>query len=151
MNREQLKKAQSKAGAGVAGIGGGTLLVTIAESLPPEHPARGPLLFAAPWASTFASLAWLWIRRTMTRRMQERKMDSLCEKARNALDHALEDPRTSPGHRAKLQQGLEELELLRLQWQLDQAHALDPELSVPSVSRKKVQPPESSRPPTKSG
>jgi hypothetical protein len=106
---------RSTAVAGVGGIGGGTLLVVIAESLPDGHWAKPFLYWAAPTASVTLTAVWIWIQRRVVRWDREREQRTAVMKAKAVLTQALANPQTTSEHRDRLRSQLEALELLEVE------------------------------------
>jgi hypothetical protein len=101
--------------AGAGGIGGGTLLVVIANWLPSDHWARDLLIWAAPAASVTLTGIWLWVQRRVPELYKERKQQKVIAKAKHTLTQGIENPHTSDAHRANLRSELEAIEVLEAQ------------------------------------
>ncbi len=134
MSDELVPRKDSKAGAGAAGAGSGTLMVVIAGTLPEEHPIKPWLLYSAPTVSAFASIAWLWVQVTIGNFMQERKFNSLVAKAKKAYQDALDNPSTSDEHKAAIRKQLEELEKLVSMRHMKQLTQISP-ISIADVQK----------------
>lgn len=101
--------------AGAGGVGGGTLLVVIANSLPSDHWARDILLWAAPAASVTLTGLWLWVQRRVPEIYHERRRRKAIREAKQSLTEAIENPHTSDPHRNDMRNELEAIELLEAQ------------------------------------
>lgn len=109
----------SKAGAGAAGAGGGTLLMAVASSLQEGSRLKPLLMWAAPSVSVFLSGLWLWIQFKVTNYLRDREVQSLIDEAQRTLEGALNNQKTSDGHKAKIRRQLERLEQLRVDRQME--------------------------------
>jgi hypothetical protein len=115
----------SKAGAGAAGVGGGTLLVLLANNLPPQDAKlKTCLLLAAPSLSIFLGGVWLWLQLRIANYLQDREALAIIDSAKVTLEQALKNTNTSEDHRAKLRTQLETLELIAVERQMDRIKAL---------------------------
>jgi hypothetical protein len=98
-NTHLSKPKESKASAGVAGVGGGTLLVVLASSLPENSRVRLWLTLIAPFLSVALTVIWLRAQVEIVTYMKNRKMKILGERARGVLQEALKNPNTSSSSR----------------------------------------------------
>ena len=105
-------KKSNKVSAGAAGIGGGTLLVLFANQLPEADPLKQWLLLVAPTVSITLTAIWLWLKVEIANFVQDKKVKSLANAAKIALQEALENPLTSDLHKEKIRIHLEEVESL---------------------------------------
>ena len=106
------KPRESKAAAGAAGIGGGTILAAIANYLPPTSPFRTGLILVSPSVSVVLGLVWLWAQVEIANYVQDRKLTSLVQNTKATLVEALRNPTTSLEHKEVIRKKLEELELM---------------------------------------
>src|SRR5690242_12571407 len=97
---------RSTATAGAGGIGGGTLLVVIANWLPSGH-LRDLLIWAAPAASVTLTGLWLWVQRRVPEIYRERTQRKVIREAKETLTRGIANPHTSEPHRATLRNELE--------------------------------------------
>ena len=102
----------SNVGAGAAGVGGGTLIVLIANNLPSDSAIKPWLLLLSPAASVSLSALWLWLRIEIANYVQDNRVKSLAKAAKSALEEALQNPHTSDGHKSRIREQLEEVESL---------------------------------------
>ena len=116
--------SESKAGAGAAGVGGGTLVVVMANSLPESSKLKPWLLLAAPSVSVFLSAAWLWLQVRIANFVRDREAESIIASAKRTLEEALRNPNTSEAHRAVVREKLEQLELVAVSRQMERISAL---------------------------
>jgi hypothetical protein len=114
----------SKAGASAAGAGGGTLLVLLGNSLPAGSRLKPWILLAAPSLSIFFSRVWLWLQVYIVNYLQDREAKSVIDSAKRTLEEALKNSNTSEGHRKKIRQQLETLELVAVDRQMERIKAL---------------------------
>jgi hypothetical protein len=119
-----IETSSSRAGAGFAGAGGGTLLAVLAAHLPDNDAAKPWLLYLAPSVSIVLSAVWIWVQVQIANRFRDKEVHQLFERARGTLQEALENPNTSPEHRQTLQKQLEELEMLNVKRVMDRIKSL---------------------------
>lgn len=118
------KGAESKVGAGAAGVGGGTLLVVIANNLREGNPFKPWLVLAAPSVSIFVGALWLWFRVKVANHLRDREAQLLIDSAKRTLEEALNNPNTSDEHRLTIRKELEKLELLAVGRYLERIKSL---------------------------
>jgi hypothetical protein len=91
--------------AGLAGAGSGTLVVSLAETMP--HGAlRDVFLYGAPSAGIVLGAITYYIQQAALRYLQKR----LVQRLRKTLEPMLADPQTSEEHKIKLRKELEKAE-----------------------------------------
>lgn len=117
-------KSESKAGAGAAGIGGGTLLVVVANSLPENSKFKPWLLLATPSVSVFLGALWLWLQVRLLNMIRDREVNNAIEEMRRTIDKALNNSKTSEKHRIEIRRRLEELELVAVNRSMEKIKAL---------------------------
>ena len=100
------KTSPNSVRASVGGVGGGTGLVALAQTLGTNTTAGAILLYAAPAVSVLVGTS-LYYAEVQAARYLERRM---VNNARKTLVRQLNDPHTSAEHKAKIRQMLEELE-----------------------------------------
>lgn len=105
---------RTKAGAGLAGAGGGTLVAAIAATLPEGHPVKPYLMLAAPSIAIFASGIWLWVNVKIGNHLRDQEVKTVLAAARKTVDDQLQNPKCSPKRQAALQRELEDLDRLEL-------------------------------------
>lgn len=96
-----------KTSAGLAGAGGGTLLVLIANTLP--DPWNKILASLAP---TF-SIALAWVLVFLYQYVESKRIDLWVARATRTLEKALANPHTGEEHKEFLRHKLEELEVIQ--------------------------------------
>lgn len=101
----------TRAGAGAAGAGSGTLLVLLANNLSDNHPWKSWLVLLAPSLSITVTVAYGWARKAIDEYFEVRRTQRFIREAKGTLKEALDNPNTSDAHRAKLRAEFEELEL----------------------------------------
>lgn len=111
-NIQETNSKNSKANAGAAGIGGGTLLIALASSLPEGSRLRFWLTLVAPCFSVVLSALFLWAQIEIANFMQDRKVKVLVRRTQETLQAALRNEHTSESHRRLIKKKLEELDLL---------------------------------------
>lgn len=115
---------ESKAGAGAAGAGGGTLLVMLANTL--SNPWKSWLIVDSPSVSIILSALWLWCQVGIANYVQDLKLKQLVRSTKAILLEALDNPNTSDDHREAIRKRLEELELIIADRQMKQIRSLSP-------------------------
>lgn len=100
------KSSPNSVRAGVGGVGGGTGLVAIAQSLGPGSTVGAILLYAAPAVSVVIGTSLFYLEVQATRYLERR----LVNNARRTLERQLASPHTSDAHKAKITRMLEDLE-----------------------------------------
>jgi hypothetical protein len=105
-NSQQTGIVPSRARAGIGGIGGGTGLVAIAQSIGPHTALGATILYLSPAASYVVGLLLFYGEIQASRYLELR----LVANARKTLERQLDNPRTSASHKAKIRRKLEQLE-----------------------------------------
>jgi len=119
-------RTDSKAGAGAAGVGGGTLMVAIASTLPEDSLIKPWLMYAAPATSVALSAIWLWSQLEIANYMRDRKIKVLAERTRLTLLDSINNPATSEEHRNVIRGKLEQLEVIVADRELERIKDLTP-------------------------
>ena len=112
MAEPQKKSGEATIGADAAGVGGGcgTILVALAESLPPDDPWRPWLLYLAPSVTVILSGLWLYAKYRVVEWARNRDIDTVIQQAKKLFQDAVDNPNTSPEHVDVLRSEIEELE-----------------------------------------
>ena len=97
-----LVSAADTAGAGAAGVGGGTVVSVLASSLPDGF-AKTVLIWLAPTATVAASALWIWARRRVVAHFDERYAKREFDAARTAIADALSNPSLTAEQRAEFE------------------------------------------------
>ncbi len=105
--KEKTPFTPGSARAGIGGVGGGTGLVAVAQSIGPHTTLGAILLYLAP-ATSFVTGAILYYFEVQASRYLERRV---VNNARKTLERQLDSPRTSKEHKAKIRTMLEDLEV----------------------------------------
>ncbi len=121
---QRQKSGGSRLPAGAAGAGGGTLLVLLANNLPPTNPWKSWLALIAPSVSVAVTALAALLKRYFETRLARRELISLISEAKQTLTAALANPQTSEEHKTQLRKELEKLELLSVQADLEKIKAL---------------------------
>ncbi len=111
-DKDENRKSDSRAGAGLAGVGSGTGLVAVAQGLPDDNVLKPWLLFAAPALAIGASAIWLWAQMEVANLIQDWRIKLVAKRLRAYLNTALSDPNCTPEHQHLLQQRLEEVDII---------------------------------------
>jgi hypothetical protein len=104
--REPGRLTPSSARASIGGVGGGTGLVAVAQSMGPGTTFGAVLLYLAPAASFVVGSALYYVETQAGRYLERRLVDG----ARKTLERQLDNPRTSDEHKARIRRMLEEME-----------------------------------------
>jgi hypothetical protein len=113
-NRKLKRVSRSpRASAGLAGAGGGTLLVLLARQLPDTNPYKPWALLLAPSVAITLSAGLIWIQAVLKTYFELKRKDWVFERVRTTLEKFLANPHTSAEHKEKIRQQLEQLELAR--------------------------------------
>ena len=111
----QLIPGESKAGAGAAGIGGGTLLIVIANSLKDSNPLKQWCLLAAPSCSVFLNMLGLWLSAKISNYLLDKDFFSTKQKLLQTLQNGIKDNNTTAKHRRQLQKYYEEVQRIEVE------------------------------------
>jgi len=106
LDQDEGRLTPSSARASIGGVGGGTGLVAIAQSVGPNTAIGAILLYLAP-ATSFVVGAVLYYMEVQASRYLEKR---LVNGARKTLERQLDNPRTSDEHKASIRAMLEEME-----------------------------------------
>ena len=101
--------SSTKAGAGAAGMGGGTLLIVLANHLPVQSPLREWLILVSPSVSVMLSVGWWFLLEWIVETMRERQFRSFVSTARRNLREQLTDSSLSDAERNLIVNTLHEL------------------------------------------
>ena len=110
-DQSAVQRSESPAGAGLAGVGGGTFLALIAAKWPDTDPLKSWIIYSIPTVSVLLTAGSVWAQVRIANYVQERKVTSLITKAKAKLEAALANPNTSEEHKSRLQDELEQLEM----------------------------------------
>jgi hypothetical protein len=101
------KNASNGLQAGIAGAGGGTLLILIADTIPESWGVKPFLIYLAPTISIVLSVFWLWIKKRYADYNRNKKLDL----ALKELEKFMNDPATSQDHKEQLRRSREQIQL----------------------------------------
>lgn len=107
INIKVTKNGKNRLKAGVAGAGGGTVFILIAESLPESWTIKPILVYLAPTFSIISSAFWLWMLRIYNQYQRNRKFEFVIKQ----LQGYINNPAISKIHRAQLVKQMEEIQL----------------------------------------
>ena len=99
----------------MAGAGGGTVLVLLAEQLPDGTPYKPYLLIIAPTLAIVLSALWLRAKRALDHVAEIREADKVLTLARATLTQAELAADSDPEHLKRLKTKIDELELIKMQ------------------------------------
>ena len=97
-------------GAGVAGVGGGTLLAALAKNLPDSNEWKSWMLILAPSASVLLAALWTWCNNKIDAYIQQRNTEGAIKAARAEFDKVLENTHLSQEVRASVIKEREDFE-----------------------------------------
>jgi hypothetical protein len=106
--------------AGVAGAGGGTLFVLIAESLPEAWSIKPALVYLAPAFSVVCSAFWLWTLKVHKAYRRNKKLGIVLRQ----LEVYINNPMTSMTHRNRLIKRMEEIQISVLSRTMKEVEAM---------------------------
>ena len=106
--------------AGIGGVGGGTGLVAIAQTVGPHTTLGMILLYLAPATSFVIGAALYYVEVQASRYLERRVINS----ARKTLERQLDSNRTSDSHKVRIRKMLEELEVSEASAELDRVRLL---------------------------
>jgi hypothetical protein len=99
--------------SGAVGVGAGTGLLYLAESLHADFAWAKPIiLYSAPAFAVCVRYCWLIIKLRLHRWGTKREIKAALQDMRNERDTARNDPDCSPAHLAELQKNVENLQKL---------------------------------------
>lgn len=99
--------------AGLAGGGAGTVLLAIADRLPPDWGmVKGVLLYASPAASVALAALWVFAAAWVRAWKRRRDVQALIDEARQMRDRVLQDANASAQHKQKAKKNFEQFEAL---------------------------------------
>jgi Na+/melibiose symporter-like transporter len=97
---------------GVTAAGVGTFLIYIVNNLPDENAYKSWLVLIVPFFSFVICALWIWFKSNIEKYRTEKELISSINRAKQTLNEALDNPKTSEEHRRKIRKTLEDLELL---------------------------------------
>jgi hypothetical protein len=112
-------RKRSRAEAGAAGVGGGTLLVLLANNMPNDSPLKSWLILIAPSAAVALVAVWVWLCAKYDRYIARREFDAAMAVARSTLQRAL-DEADSPERAAELRKKLNQLNDVAINFYVNQ-------------------------------
>jgi hypothetical protein len=100
------KKLKESASKGLAGAGGGTLLVLLANNLSKDNPWRSWLALVAPSATIGITFVYRWVREYYA----DLEVQRLYRETKKTCDEAEKNPDATPEHKAVMKQAREMVE-----------------------------------------
>ncbi|WP_448701828.1 hypothetical protein ACFGVR_06200 [Mucilaginibacter sp. AW1-3] len=97
--------------AGVAGAGGGTLILLLAKNLPDTNEYKSWLLIIAPSVAVGLSAFWKWLSNYIDNYLKRRKAEQLKDKLREESERALTSPHIPQDQKDIIKAKLAEFEL----------------------------------------
>lgn len=93
------KSKESKIGAGITGVSGGTLLITLAQQLPETNPYKSLLVLLAPTITVLLSYIFIWLKKGIDNYFKRKGIN----KIQDRIDKVINDPNTSDEYRKYLE------------------------------------------------
>jgi hypothetical protein len=124
LNSTRGKRVQGDVlGAGAAGGGVGTVIATLANSMPNDSPYKSLLIVTAPILSVGISGLWLFVKTVYINPYAARKehdanralFKELISEARATYASVLADPNATPQHKEAVRKDVEKLERIMMQ------------------------------------
>ena len=111
---------QPKAAPGIAGAGGGTLLLLLAKLLPVHYEAwKQVAIYIAPSVSVGITVLLVWARSQIADYVNEKLKNRMFDIAQKRLEDMMANPRNNDEQRAKLATEIAKLQDLRVKAVLD--------------------------------
>jgi hypothetical protein len=105
----------SPARAGIGGVGSGTGVIAIAQTVGLHTPFGAFLAYIAPAITVIGGAALYYLEVQASQYLEQRSVNS----AKKTLEHQLDNPRTSDSHKREIRKMLEELEKIEASIKLD--------------------------------
>lgn len=118
------KSNKSVVGAGAAGAGSGTLIVMLANHLPPNSAAKDILITSAPTLAVTISAVTTFCISKIKDHLKNKELKKVMEDAKISLTKNLKNPETSTEHKNSIRKRLEQLEELEVDSKLQSVKKL---------------------------
>ncbi|MCS3795163.1 hypothetical protein [Niastella sp. OAS944] len=92
--------------AGVAGAGGGTLLLLLANNLSDANIYKSWMIIIAPSTAVGLSVFWKWLTKSVDKYLKRRKTKELKSKLRTDIENALQNPNIPAEEKVAMQKKL---------------------------------------------
>lgn len=117
--------------ASVAGGGGGTFLLALADRLPSEYALiKSTLIYISPAAGVALAALWVILAAWLRKRKRRTDMRALIDEARHMCESVCANPNSSGEHKAKSRKNLEEFEELGMELLKDEAEVVRAQLKA---------------------
>ena len=93
--------------ASIAGAGGGTLVLLIADSIPENWIIKPIVKYIAPTVGIFLTSFWIWVKKRFSEYNKNKKRGLVLIE----IERFMNDPITSQNHKDLLRQKLEQIQL----------------------------------------
>ena len=120
---EKTSQNNSNLPAGVAGAGGGALLLSLANNLPASNMYKSWLIITAPFISLGLAVFWKWGLKRMDKYLKDRKFENFISQVRTEGEKALQRPDILPEEKSAIQKKLSLLEKQILEQKIAKALA----------------------------
>lgn len=114
-NDETIINSTSNYPAHAVGIGGGTLLVLLANNLPDNYIYKSWFMIIAPTCSIFISTSLTWLKNQIQNTIKKRNIEKSFLEIKKRITEALNNPLTSEEHKKELKMELEAIEKLQIE------------------------------------
>jgi len=110
-NKTSKSQNSSNLQAGVAGAGGGTLLLLLAENLPETSEYKSWIILIAPTLSVGLAAFWKWLSTIVDNYIKKRKLEWLKNKLREDIENAIGNPNIPSEDKSMLKKKLAQFEI----------------------------------------
>ena len=110
MGNKMTPRKTSSLEAGIAGAGGGTLLLLLANNLPDNNPYKSWLIIIAPSLTVGLTIFWKWFSERFDKYLKKRKINELKSRLRTDIENALQNPNIPPDEKLTMQRKLASFE-----------------------------------------
>jgi hypothetical protein len=116
--------------ASVAGGGGGTFLLTLADRIPAEYGlVKATLIYSSPAMAVGMAAMWVIFASFIRKRKRRADMGAILKEARDMCRQVCSDPDSSPDHKAKARKHVEDFETLNMEFLKDEADVVRAQLA----------------------
>jgi len=115
---------RKKAGASIAGAGGGTALFLLFNTLSDENPVKKPLLFLVPTFSVTVSGISLFLQKQVKFLWKNRKLKVAEKELERVANARLNDPNTSEEQKKEIRKKVEEVQKIGIDNRINKVKAL---------------------------
>jgi hypothetical protein len=117
MNNDNNQPINPIVANGIAGAGGGTIIVALANMLPEGNNLRPVLLYLSPSISIAFLAIWVWAKLKIKNAIRDREVKNAYCTAKQYVDEASQNPQASKEHIKCLNEQLEKMQLILIKRQ----------------------------------